>query len=165
MGLVNDVCGQLFTVLEAQLFSPLTVTPRVSVCSNALSSANYITFSHNIWMLQGFPYNVVWLELGLLKGSAPKQPPSRLATLLLPSFEKVCAVYKFDGLLDLTRWLAWFIAFKRLFFSLSRLCTTSASVSVCMISQSWKIHTYFLEMVHHIPKVYSCPQLYGFVEA
>ena len=51
------------------------------------------------------------VRAGVVEGSVPKQPPSHLATLLLPSFEKACVVYKFDGLLDLTWWVAGFIAF------------------------------------------------------
>lgn len=47
VGLVNEVCGQLFAVLAGQVLSPLTITPRVSVCSSALPSANENTCSHN----------------------------------------------------------------------------------------------------------------------
>lgn len=38
MRLVTD--GQLFTVLAAQVLSPLTISPRVSLCSSVLSNAS-----------------------------------------------------------------------------------------------------------------------------
>lgn len=55
MGLVND--GELFTVLAAQVLSPLTISPRVSLCSSVLSSARKM-FSHNTWV--GVPLCCWW---------------------------------------------------------------------------------------------------------
>lgn len=58
MGLVND--GELFTVLAAQVLSPLTISPKVSLCSSVFSSASENVFPQHLdW---GFPTLLVVLK-------------------------------------------------------------------------------------------------------
>lgn len=75
--------------MVVQVLSPLTISPRVSLCSNVLSSA-----SENV-----FPQHLDWGSLTLL---VVLKPPSRLATPWLLPFEKVFIVCELRSLLDFT---------------------------------------------------------------
>lgn len=153
MRLVTD--GQLFTVLAAQVLSPLTISPRVSLCSSVLSSASESVLPQHLdW---GSSTLLVLLEAVFQNRLHPLLPPFIFCLLkrCAQCMNSIVCLILPGGLLDLLLLV---------FFSFVRLCTMLGSASVCMISQSWKIHTYFLGMVHHIPKVSAFHELYCVVE-